>query len=480
MKIRPTDLFINEKSWVKGRALAPGVRAFTRLTSLLTVLTFFAVFSGCATRRLDPINSAGAEQHPALAAAIVPSQTQAGNHAQPHIETQPRVEAKISFIEQSWVELGAHGQWIVRVATAQSSCPNVQVEGRDIPLLERAHAEDRGQRIIVCEVSLSPSQKRVTVMGQIHRLDTQNFKLIAVIGDTGCRIKAHGDEFDIQDCRSNDTWPFAQMLNEVILPMHPDLIVHVGDYHYRESECPTGNTKCEGAVAGDTIQSWQQDFFTPAKKALNEANWLFVRGNHEICRRAGPTWFRFLDAHSYLENCADQSSESNSPLTSTVGGVTLSWIDAADDRNIQPSLNQLSKTLRSKSFLFMHRPFLIAGEDPEATTRNHLPMSLQEQKMITAIVVGHRHKFEMSRFNDGRPPELITGNGGTKLLVPNAGLEIKNGWTAQSDKGLVQSTYWRHGFLTLERQEFKKGSRASGWLAVEHNVDGKPIFTAPL
>ena len=478
MSFRTIDRLINKNSWVIDRSIIQTVRAYLRFASMMVAL---AVFTGCATKGLETKRRAGASQRQPQTGTLADLPTQTERETQQHIGAQPPIQGKIPFIEQSWVELGPSSHWIVRVATAQASCPEIQVEGHKIPLLERAHTEDRGQKITVCEGDLSSTNKSVTVMGQTHRLDIKNFKLIAVIGDTGCRIKAHGDEFDIQDCRSDETWPFARMLNEVILPMHPDLIVHVGDYHYRESECPIGNANCEGSIAGDTIESWQQDFFIPAKRALNEANWLFVRGNHEVCRRAGPTWFRFLDAHSYLENCADQLSDSNSPLSSTVGGVTLSWVDAADDHNIQPSLNQLSKTLRLKSFLFMHRPFLIPGEDPEATTNNHLPVSLQKRGMITALIVGHRHKFEMSRFNDGRPPELITGNGGTKLLVPEAGLRIKDGWSAKSEKSVAQSTYWRHGFLTLQKQSLKKGSKKEpGWLAVEHDVDGKPVFTSPL
>ena len=488
MSLRAIDRLVNENSLVHSQAEARAqnlarslarslnsARAVRAATRFVVFTAVFALFTGCASTGRDSKKLASADQHQDRVESLVHSLQKATT------QTQSQTHTKIPFIEQSWVELGPQSHWIVRVATAQASCPDVQIEGHNIPLLERAQTEDRGQKILICEGELSPSQKSVTVMGHTHRLDIQNLKLIAVLGDTGCRIKAHGDEVDIQDCRSDETWPFARMLNEVILPMHPDLIVHVGDYHYRESECPVGNADCQGAIAGDNIESWQQDFFIPATKALNEANWLFVRGNHEVCRRAGPTWFRFLDAHSYLEKCADQLSDSTLPLSSKIGGVTLSWIDAADDHNIQPSLDQLSKTLRSKSFLFMHRPFLIPDEDPEATTVNHLPPSLRKRNKLTALVVGHRHKFELSRFDDGRPPELITGNGGTKLLLPEAGLELKNGWSAKNENGVTQSTYWRHGFLTLEKQSSKKGSRkAAGWLAVEHDVEGKAIFSAPL
>ncbi len=424
--------------------------------------------AGCASSKTGP-NSYAANKHEPTTA-----------------ESQAALSAQIPFIEQSWVELGPHSRWIVRAATAQPSCPEVDLDGHRLPLLERTTTYERGQPILICEGDISPSQKYVTVMGHRHEIDLKKIKLIVVIGDTGCRVKAHGDRFDIQDCHSAEAWPFARMLNEVILPMHPDLIVHVGDYHYRESPCPKGNTDCDGAVAGDNVESWQQDFFTPAANALNQANWLFVRGNHEVCKRAGPSWFRFLDAHSYVATCEDRDADSTQPLSSTIGGVTLSWIDAADDHNIQPSLERLSEVLKTKSFLFMHRPFLIEGEDDEASTVNHLPRKLEHSHKITAVIVGHKHKFRLNKFSDNRPTEIISGNGGTKLLAPEAGVSLQDGWSSGQDHGVEHSTYWRHGFMTLEQQssmhaaDSKKSAKPDGWIAVEHDVTGHPIFTTHL
>ena len=131
-------------------------------------------------------------------------------------------------------------------------------------------------------------------------------KSIAAFGDTGCRLKSaktaakEGDTDDadargkFQDCNNPTLWPFAQVAQSVA-DAKPDLVIHVGDYLYRESACPTGDAGCARSPYGDDWPTWKADFFAPAAPALRAAPWIVVRGNHEICRRAGPGYFRLLD-----------------------------------------------------------------------------------------------------------------------------------------------------------------------------------------
>ncbi len=72
-------------------------------------------------------------------------------------------------------------------------------------------------------------------------------------------------------------------------------MIHVGDYVYRETPCPEGNTTCAGSPWGYGWDVWNADFFEPAAPLLANAPWLVVRGNHENCARAGEGWLRFLD-----------------------------------------------------------------------------------------------------------------------------------------------------------------------------------------
>ena len=88
-------------------------------------------------------------------------------------------------------------------------------------------------------------------------------------------------------------WPFATIA-AIIAGHRPDLVVHLGDYYYRESSCPDGEEGCAGSPFGDRWSSWNADFFAPARPLLRSAPWVFVRGNHEGCERGGKGWYRFL------------------------------------------------------------------------------------------------------------------------------------------------------------------------------------------
>ena len=62
---------------------------------------------------------------------------------------------------------------------------------------------------------------------------------ILVLGDTGCRIKGSF----LQACNDPVAWPFAG-LAKAAADLKPDLVIHLGDYLYRESACPQGNAGC--------------------------------------------------------------------------------------------------------------------------------------------------------------------------------------------------------------------------------------------
>src|SRR5213080_682053 len=110
---------------------------------------------------------------------------------------------------------------------------------------------------------------------------------IIAFGDTGCRLKAkkvssNGKDVHVdddggkfQDCNSPSLWPFAQIAASVAAAK-PDLVIHVGDYLYRESPCPPRDRGCAGSPHGDDWRSWKADFFAPAAPALRAAPWIVV------------------------------------------------------------------------------------------------------------------------------------------------------------------------------------------------------------
>ncbi len=104
-----------------------------------------------------------------------------------------------------------------------------------------------------------------------------------------------------------------------------EVVIHLGDYLYRESPCPAGNKGCEGSPWGDSLSVWQADFLTPADKLLASAPWLLLRGNHEECTRAGKGWSRLFDPDPF--DAAKGCNPPAEPLWVRLGAVDLLDLD---------------------------------------------------------------------------------------------------------------------------------------------------------
>src|SRR5262249_38731670 len=178
----------------------------------------------------------------------------------------------------------------------------------------------------VCALALQPSDRVADVAGARLELAPVTPRRIVILGDTGCRVKGAA----IQACDDPKAWPFPQVAAHAAA-RRPDLIVHVGDYLYRESPCPEGDARCAGSPHGDTWAAWTADFFAPAGPLLTAAPWVFVRGNHESCARAGLGWFRLLDAAPAPPTCPAESAAFAVDLggTSLVGPASAATHDPA-------------------------------------------------------------------------------------------------------------------------------------------------------
>jgi hypothetical protein len=212
-------------------------------------------------------------------------------------------------LQQAWVQAVAGPGWAVRALTGEATCPTMRWAGAVVMMAARSGPGDEppppgnSQRerkptsftLRACEAPWPAGAASVQV-GDITLLaPAAELRRIVVIGDTGCRLKASDREF--QACNDAAGWPFLRVLARA-LALKPDLVVHVGDYHYRESPCPAGMALCAGSPWGYGDDTWQADFFQPAKALLAAAPWVFVRGNHEACARAGQGWLRYLDAET--------------------------------------------------------------------------------------------------------------------------------------------------------------------------------------
>ena len=199
----------------------------------------------------------------------------------------------------AWSQVAPGGALMVRaVVPPGTACPSVRIGDGRRPMVERPPRNPTQFPVTLCEQRLDPLA--VTALAGVTLADDSRtalplqplkttVKSAIVLGDTGCRL-AH---YEQQDCNYQLAWPFASIAR-LAAAKQPDLIVHLGDYHYREKPCPEGQDGCAGSPWGDRWEVWRQDFFEPAKSLLGAAPWIAVRGNHENCERAGDGWMHFL------------------------------------------------------------------------------------------------------------------------------------------------------------------------------------------
>jgi hypothetical protein len=423
-------------------------------------------------------------------------------------------------IEAAFVALGIDGQAVARVITRSSECPVLVVDEAPHPMAVRAspatvplrptqsppeESKPSAFPVLVCEGLLGARTIRAAVGGHVLPVVKAEPQRIVVIGDTGCRLK-RSDKF--QACNDRDAWPFEEVALAAAA-LHPDLVVHVGDYHYRENACPAGNAGCAGSPWGYGWDTWNADFFTPARKLLQAAPWIFVRGNHESCDRAGQGWWRFLDPRP-LAPGSDCNDPANDPAgdfsepyavpiavdsqllvfdSSRVGVEPLS----ADDSMYRTYAAQLGSAFALANRrpglhnLFVnHHPILGFAPDPRQQPTGVYPGngSLQSvlrpingaslfPRSVDAVIAGHVHLFEMVSYATPQPTQLVSGNGGAWADVPlprplPSGATPAAGATIQS----IVSTN-RPGFLLLERN----GPTGATWRIEARDRRGDPLTT---
>ena len=375
----------------------------------------------------------------------------------------PRVSSSaVPGVKAAWTELGPNSTVIARVITELSTCPQLILNGSSVSMNVRAKST-QAFAVTVCELML-PSDTTSAVLGaQRLQLPKSNPQRIVVLGDTGCRIKEEKGALQLQDCNNQETWPFQQVADSAAATA-PDLIIHVGDFHYREANCPVGNQECIGAISGDTWGSWQQDFFAPGLRLLEAAPIVVIRGNHELCARGGNGWFTLLDPRPMPAACVD----STPPYLLQFGDHQLAVIDAADDQNMVPIFNQIKPMPSTLTWWALHRPFLTPGADDEVTgAPAKLPPDWQTAGTISLVLTGHKHLLSYNQFpGSSQPPELINGHGGTYLEKPTVKGQSLNTVT---QPGLQRLEWYNYGFATLDRQ-------SEGWALTARNVNGNPVI----
>src|SRR5262249_14105024 len=214
----------------------------------------------------------------------------------------------------AWVQLiGPDGSSSVRAIINKGNCPDLMVDGKPVRMNVRADPKalfpghrkkmpTADFRVQVCETIVPAGTASAVLEDRPLSLPPPEIRRIVVLGDTGCRVKKK----KTQDCNDPKKSPHAKLV-EHAAQARPDLVIHLGDYLYREKRCSKRVTDCPNVATGYGWNVWDADFFTPSSPLLAAAPWIMVRGNHETCGRAGEGWYRFLDAAQPGGKCPEMS-----------------------------------------------------------------------------------------------------------------------------------------------------------------------------
>ena len=384
-----------------------------------------------------------------------------------------------------WVQY-VPGGFEARAVTDGPACPAASIDGQAANMVERS-TPGENYPVRGCALSLPKGAKLVTLDGVPVPLPKERANRILVMGDTGCRLKGADRA---QACHDMSEWPF-RLGAAMSADFKPDLVIHVGDMHYRESECPTGKTGCAGSPFGDTWPVWKEDFFDPAESLLNAAPWVMVRGNHEECERGGIGWARTLDPYVYdLKNGRAGCLGPQQPYQVDLGGLTMIVMDVstADEQKLNDAQAaffrpqfELAKSIAGPVWFTFHRPiwaveYLVNGKPGGDNKTLAAAAKSVLASNVQAILSGHHHVFEVLQYKGDLPLQIISGNGGNELSldVPEPVGQVVNGETISG--GLAKPGIF--GFAMMERD----ATDASGtrWTLTAHDRRGNVLARCQL
>jgi Calcineurin-like phosphoesterase len=321
----------------------------------------------------------------------------------------------VAAVLSAWVQFAADGKPHVR-ALAPQTCPQVTYDGGSTAMRQRAGMAP-GFDDVVCDAPLPDGAANVSVEGTRLPPVPKSPRTIVVFGDTGCRMK----DQEQQNCGDIADWPFPKIA-QTIAAVHPDLLVHVGDYYYRESNCPAIMTKCVNRW-GDTSMSWNADWFSPGKPLFAAAPLIMIRGNHEDCARGGPAWFRYLDGADTVTTCTKTGLDGSPPWAASFDGLRIVVADSASD----PSDSKADPArIAFYRATFRQAQGLVAGATGDAWFVTHRPpfANTNETRALLAlrwnfapfgaVLAGHVHDFEAINLT-GYPGLVVNGESGDDL-----------------------------------------------------------------
>lgn len=398
----------------------------------------------------------------------------------------------------TFVVLGEDGAAVARAITAAASCPSIRFDEQRQFMTARAPAQVMPQRpgtsppantkpsafpVLTCEARIPAGTMHAEVSGQRLALPRAQPGRIVVIGDTGCRLKDNGD---YQDCNRPEAYPFARIA-ALAAAWKPDLVVHVGDYHYRENSCPADRPGCAGSPWGYGWDAWNADFFAPGRPLLGAAPWVMVRGNHESCNRGGQGFWRFLDPRALLpgRDCNDAANDAlgdfSDPYAVGLGNgaqlivldtsnTTYKGLAAQDPRMAKYADAYLKMDALSRkapyNIVVEHHPILGFGATRDKAGAVQLfdgdkglqdafgavnPMLLP--KGVKAVLSGHVHLWEQVSFSSDHPTQFISGFSGTAEDIVPLPATLPDNAVPAPGAAVANISSWVDGFgyMTMER-----------------------------
>lgn len=365
--------------------------------------------------------------------------------------------AQTGDVQSAFVVIGPDGSGVARAVTIKALCPTLRGDGRAIPMTQRATAAALPLRptqstpenskpsvfpVLTCEATIAKGIGGASIDGRALPLPRPRATRIVVIGDTGCRLKA--SEGAYQACNDPKAYPFAAIA-ERAAGWKPDLVIHVGDYLYRENPCPTGRAGCAGTPWGYGWDAWNADFFRPAEPLLRAAPWVVVRGNHENCSRAGQGWWRLLDPRPLeaRRDCNDpaddERGDTSAPYAVPIGdGTQIVVLDLAiagakpiresDYRfaAFRDSYARLDAFTRvaEHNIVIGHKPILAFAAADRSGTLDGGSRGIQSvfgslnplllPTKVDMLLSGHIHVWEQLSFSPPHPSQFVVGFSGTK------------------------------------------------------------------
>jgi hypothetical protein len=439
-------------------------------------------------------------------AALLPGCTALGN--------TPGVR---SDVVSMYVVLGENGTPVARVLTSAAACPSIRIDGSEVAMNLRAGAQTLPLRatrsapsdskpsafpLLTCEKFIPPHTASISVGGQPLPLPVAEVNRIVVIGDTGCRVKKADNA--AQPCNDRQQYPFAAVAASAA-KWKPDMVVHVGDYLYRENACPDGNKGCAGSPWGYGWDAWNADFFDPAKPLLQAAPWVMVRGNHESCARAGQGWWRLIDPRPFLSgrDCVtagnDDNGDYSDPYAVPLGGdAQIIVLDTSNTPNgviphgdireikyadLYRKLDILSQQA-GYNIGVNHHPILgiTAKEDAQGKI-SLLPGNRGLQSVfgainplflpprVNAMLSGHVHVWEEVSFSSPHPTQFVAGFSGTSEDTVPLPTTLPPGLMPAPGAIVDHFSSWVNGFgyMTMER------AGANQWNVKVWNTSGQQV-----